>query len=162
MAVGPLSRTAAASKYATVQKIPAYIAAVEEDKFVIGAEARNKLGAICLQDPGAGSKLHPLFSGGYMVRYEVLLGLFLAKCKHRLEGELGLRQRPFNACLLIVPTLLNSMERQAIVNAATVGGFEWIRLLNELTAVAYDYYMQCLPQRKLAISSSFGDRKSVV
>ena len=75
---------------------------------------------------------------------EQITAMLFTKLKETSETAL---QAQVNDCVIAVPIFFTNAERMALLDAATIGGLNVLRLLNETTAVAlsYGFYKQDLP-----------------
>ncbi len=72
-----------------------------------------------------------------LVRVEILLGFLLKKLK--IEAEKMVFHGDIKTCVICIPFFYTSMQRQLVMDSARVAGFETIQLLNDISALAYEY-----------------------
>lgn len=75
---------------------------------------------------------------------EQIVAMLFTKLKETSEIALGAQ---VNDCVVAIPVYATNAERQALLDACNIAGFNVLRLMNETTAVAlsYGFYKQDLP-----------------
>lgn len=75
---------------------------------------------------------------------EQITAMLFTKLKETSEVAL---KKPVKDCVITVPSFFTSAEREALIDAAQIAGFNILHLLNETTAVAllYGFYKTDLP-----------------